>query len=163
GSTGPAPTPGLLRAGLEECSGHRPEAVRALEEALELFERAGMRLYAAAARRRLGQLLGGDRGRELVAAADAWMAGQGVVNPARRPGRRGFSRPGPSLDRQRRSKWGHPTLPPSPVWRRGPSRPPGAAERMPGERPTDGAHAGNLTSSAALERRLDELTRPLRR
>ena len=42
-----------------------------------------MPLYAAVARRRLGALLGGDAGRDLVAQADSWMAGQGIVNPSR--------------------------------------------------------------------------------
>jgi hypothetical protein len=42
-----------------------------------------MALYAAAARYRRGKLLGGDAGRALEDAARSWMAGQGVVNPAR--------------------------------------------------------------------------------
>jgi hypothetical protein len=44
---------------------------------------ATLRLYAAAARRRQGELLGGHKGRQLVAEANSWMAGQGVVRPER--------------------------------------------------------------------------------
>ena len=47
------------------------------------FEAVDMGLFAAAARRRLGTLLGGDAGRALIAQADAWMAAQEVRNPAR--------------------------------------------------------------------------------
>jgi hypothetical protein len=42
-----------------------------------------MLLHAAAARRRKGQLLGGDQGAALVAEADAWMKSEHIVNPAR--------------------------------------------------------------------------------
>ena len=41
-----------------------------------------MGLYAAAARRHLGKLIGGDEGRALIARADAWMIDQGISNPA---------------------------------------------------------------------------------
>ncbi len=40
-------------------------------------------LYEAAARRRLGELLRGDEGRRMIAAADAWMTEQAIRNPAR--------------------------------------------------------------------------------
>jgi eukaryotic-like serine/threonine-protein kinase len=65
---------------------HRRQAEAAeplLEQAIQLFEAAEMEANVAAARRRLGQIVGGDRGSELVDAADAWMSGQGVCNPAR--------------------------------------------------------------------------------
>ncbi len=51
--------------------------------AVTACERADMTLYAAVARRRLGMLRNDDRGPELVREADAWMASQGIKNPAR--------------------------------------------------------------------------------
>jgi hypothetical protein len=41
-----------------------------------------MGLYAAVARRRLGQLLGGDEGEPLFAQAEELMRAQAIVNPA---------------------------------------------------------------------------------
>ena len=42
-----------------------------------------MNLYAAASRRRLGEILGGDEGRAQLERADSWMNQQGIRNPAR--------------------------------------------------------------------------------
>lgn len=42
-----------------------------------------MMLYATAARRRLGVVLGGDDGRKLVKAADAWMGAEDILDPVR--------------------------------------------------------------------------------
>jgi eukaryotic-like serine/threonine-protein kinase len=50
-------------------------------EALKGLEEADTNLYAAAARRRLGELLGGDEGRELITKADEWMSRQQIRNP----------------------------------------------------------------------------------
>jgi hypothetical protein len=58
-------------------------AVQLLGEATEQFESLEMKAHAAATRRRLGQLVGGDQGRELIEAADTWMKSQGIRNPVR--------------------------------------------------------------------------------
>jgi len=42
-----------------------------------------MALHAAAARRRRGEIMGGDTGRALVESADAWMTGQIIRSPER--------------------------------------------------------------------------------
>jgi hypothetical protein len=41
-----------------------------------------MRLCAAAARRRLGEFLGGTRGQDEIDRADQWMSDQKIKNPA---------------------------------------------------------------------------------
>jgi hypothetical protein len=69
-----------LRAGAAAVRGDRAAAAGLLERAAAGFEVAEMRLFAAAARRRLGELRGTAG---LVQAADAWLAGQGVRVPAR--------------------------------------------------------------------------------
>lgn len=51
--------------------------------AAELFADADMLLYAAACRRRLGELLPDEEGRALVTTADAFMREQGIQNPGR--------------------------------------------------------------------------------
>jgi serine/threonine protein kinase/tetratricopeptide (TPR) repeat protein len=71
----------LLRAALAQQRNDDEKAVRLLSEAVQIFESAGMRLYAAAARRRLGEKLGGERGQQLIMEADAWMTEQKIKNP----------------------------------------------------------------------------------
>ena len=73
----------LLGAAMELGRGQREAAVGMLREAIDVAEREQLLLYAAAARRRLGQLVGGDEGVALVAQADAELRAQGVVNPER--------------------------------------------------------------------------------
>jgi serine/threonine protein kinase/tetratricopeptide (TPR) repeat protein len=51
------------------------------KKALDGFEAADMALYAAAARRRLGELRSGDEGRELIAQSEEWMSKQQIKNP----------------------------------------------------------------------------------
>ena len=72
-----------LDAGIAMAYGRVDAAERLLAEARGAFEQADMALHAAVARRRHGELLGGDSGREEVGAADAWMAGQLIRNPDR--------------------------------------------------------------------------------
>lgn len=73
----------LLQAAVSAARGNGEEAAAMLCSAEAGFDAAHMSLYAAAARRRRGEILGGDQGRAMVAAADAWMLGQKVRNPAR--------------------------------------------------------------------------------
>ncbi len=73
----------LLRAGIAGAEGRIEDAASFCAGALSDLGEAGMLLHAAAARRRLGELRGGDGGRALVAGADAAFAEQGIVNPAR--------------------------------------------------------------------------------
>jgi hypothetical protein len=73
----------LLRAGVAATRGETERALSLLEPAETGLAAADMALHAAVARRRRGELLGGDTGRGLVAAADAWMASQTIRNPER--------------------------------------------------------------------------------
>ena len=63
--------------------GRRAAAIEHLKAAAIGYEAVRMDLNAAVARRRLGQVVGGAEGRDLIAAADAWMTGQGIRFPAR--------------------------------------------------------------------------------
>ena len=73
----------LIRAGIAKQHGDGPRALTLTEKALQDFDAADMQLYATAARRRLGEMLGGDRGRQLVAQTEQWMTKQQIKNPPR--------------------------------------------------------------------------------
>jgi hypothetical protein len=73
----------LTQAGIAAAQGNRDDAMALLKAAEAGFEAADMALYAAAARRRRGQLTRGKEGQSLVDAADLWMAGQNIRNPER--------------------------------------------------------------------------------
>lgn len=73
----------LILAGVAATRGDDEQAVRLLREAAAGFDAADMALYAAAARRRLGALLGGDAGLALREAADSWMSSEKIRAPAR--------------------------------------------------------------------------------
>jgi hypothetical protein len=73
----------LLRAGAHALRGAEAEAARLYAEAALAFDAAEVPLFAAAARRRHGELVGGDAGEAEMAAADAWMSEREVRSPAR--------------------------------------------------------------------------------
>jgi len=58
-------------------------AIALLEDAERRLRELDMQLHAAAYRRHRGGLIGGALGAALVADADAWMRGQGVLRPDR--------------------------------------------------------------------------------
>jgi hypothetical protein len=72
---------GLVQAGVARGRGDVNRAVRLLREAADGCTAAEMHLHAAAAQLFLGKLAAGAEGAELVARAEAWMAGQGIRDP----------------------------------------------------------------------------------
>lgn len=72
---------GLIRAAVAAARGENRRARMLLENAVAGFDAADMALYAACARRRLGELIGGDAGQALVSNADAWMLAQQIHDP----------------------------------------------------------------------------------
>jgi hypothetical protein len=72
-----------IRAQIAVARGAVPEARLLFERAISAFREQGMSLFAAAAQRSLGTLLGGDEGSAMVALADQWKTSQGIRNPAR--------------------------------------------------------------------------------
>jgi serine/threonine protein kinase len=70
-----------LRAGIAHMRGNSTRAATLLRAAVTAFDAADMALYANVARRTLGALTGGDEGRALSAAADAWFRQQTVKRP----------------------------------------------------------------------------------
>jgi hypothetical protein len=73
----------LIRAGVASGRGDRPEAMARLKAAIDGLEANDMRYLAAVARRRLGELTGGDEGRMRVEEVNSWMSGQNIRNPDR--------------------------------------------------------------------------------
>jgi len=73
----------LLEAGLAAREGDAEREIDSLRSAIESFEAIEMQIYARAARRRLGQALGGTEGEEETRAADEWMSSVGIKKPAR--------------------------------------------------------------------------------
>jgi serine/threonine protein kinase len=72
----------FIRGGIALRRGDAAKAEELLTKAAASFEAVDMNLCAAVTRRRLGELMGGDRGRALVEEADRWMMMQQIQNPA---------------------------------------------------------------------------------
>ena len=72
-----------IRAGVAAARGDASRAATLFADAATRLEAVDMNLYAAASRRRLGEILGGDEGRAHVEQADSWMRQQAIRNPAR--------------------------------------------------------------------------------
>jgi hypothetical protein len=73
----------VIEAAAAHIAGRNEQAEALLRRGVAGLERTDTMLYAVAARRRLGELLGGKTGRELVAEADVWMRERGIYRPSR--------------------------------------------------------------------------------
>jgi serine/threonine protein kinase/tetratricopeptide (TPR) repeat protein len=71
----------LVRAAVAHQRGDVSKAVGLLSQAVETFDLADIDLYAAVARRRLGEQLGDERGQRHIREADAWMRTRQIQNP----------------------------------------------------------------------------------
>ncbi|MDM0026481.1 serine/threonine-protein kinase [Variovorax saccharolyticus] len=70
----------VIEAGLA-CEKQQPDRASALlQAATAIFDATGLKLYGAAARRRQGQLMGGEAGRAMSIAGEAVMHAQGVID-----------------------------------------------------------------------------------
>ncbi|MFT3770141.1 MAG: protein kinase [Minicystis sp.] len=70
-------------AGVASLRGDMEAALALLDIAASQYDACDMASYTTAVRRRKGEIIGGNEGHRLVKAADAFMAQQGIVNPAR--------------------------------------------------------------------------------
>jgi len=73
----------LVEAAAAALAGDAASAAARLDEAELALAAVDMGAFAAAARRQRGRLVGGDHGRALVTAADAWMTAQAIARPVR--------------------------------------------------------------------------------
>jgi hypothetical protein len=71
----------LVNAAVAFQRNDRSKAIGLLSQAIESFDLADIDLYEAVARRRLGELLGNERGQRHIDEADAWMRRRLIKNP----------------------------------------------------------------------------------
>ncbi len=71
----------LIRAGIAARTGARAQAIAHLDVAIAGFEAAQMIVYAACARRRKGECIGGPAGAAMIAEADRTMVDHAIVRP----------------------------------------------------------------------------------
>ena len=76
------PIASLLTAAFAHVEGRPITVVHNLSAAVQGFEHADMRLYAAVARRCLTQVTSGPLAEQHRREAEEWMAAQGIVNPS---------------------------------------------------------------------------------
>jgi hypothetical protein len=72
------PLAALIQAGVASLRNEKQAAISLLSRACAGFEEADMKLYAAVARRRLGEITRGMEGQRLTDEADAWMQEQKI-------------------------------------------------------------------------------------
>ncbi len=70
-----------LTAGISEADGDKDAAIASLQAAAIGFDYLGFRICSATARRRLGQLLGGEKGQQLTDSAQQILLGESVQCP----------------------------------------------------------------------------------
>jgi hypothetical protein len=77
------PTRDIVLAAISMLKGDRDTAIEKLQASMLGFDACQMQLHAAAARRRLGELVGGERGRSLREVADNFMKRETLLRPER--------------------------------------------------------------------------------
>jgi hypothetical protein len=76
------PLAALVRAGVASLRNEKQTTISLLSNACAGFEEAHMKLYAAVAKRRLGEITDGVEGKRLVDEADRWMHEQKIKAPS---------------------------------------------------------------------------------
>src|SRR5687768_2243964 len=77
------PLAALVRAGVASLRSEKQTTISLLSNACAGFEEAHMKLYAAVARRRLGEITDGVEGKRLMDEADRWMQEQKIKAPSK--------------------------------------------------------------------------------
>jgi tetratricopeptide (TPR) repeat protein len=73
----------FIRAAIAHQKGDEETATAGLRDAVRAFDKLQYKMYAAATRRQLGRILGGEEGQSLIERADVAMGEEEVVNPER--------------------------------------------------------------------------------